>query len=76
MKRELLDLAKEREQQCVSKWAVTDRGILALLAEGPLVQASHSFPTKDSCSPSWISKSSDDRMRNVANALPRTPLGK
>lgn len=43
MKRELLDLAKEREQESVSKRAVTDRGILALLAEGPLEQASHSF---------------------------------
>lgn len=44
MKRELLDLAREREQESVSKWAVTDRGILALLAEGPLLHTSHSFP--------------------------------
>lgn len=44
MKRELLDLARERKQESVSKWAVTDRGILALLAEGPLLHTSHSFP--------------------------------
>lgn len=44
MKRELLDLAREREQESVSKWAVTNRGILALLAEGPLLLTSHSFP--------------------------------
>lgn len=44
MKRELLDLAREREQESVSKWAVTNRGILALLAEGPLLHTSHSFP--------------------------------
>lgn len=33
MKSELLDLAREREEESVSKWADTDGGILALLAE-------------------------------------------